>query len=777
MPASLTTEKTQLSMEVSAAMPVLGLAGEHAAPPREYLLFWKGRPLAQGFSDKQMRTDALARVLRGALACKSSVRVHVVFEDASLLSFTPEFFGTWCAAAPAISTSDSSPSTDPGSQMRLVQLLGALRQELDLCREGGPVALGGACFWPPQQGRSSQQGTRCCVERVLVGAARSGPSLGDSEGQSCFDVVFEFNEEGCPLLFNVLGRQADGGSASAVVGRALVVLGGVRDMEDWEKSTVQEMCGEFELPYRLLRLGRHSELTSKLVKAFEAADDMGMLGPALAHCKAEGWTRRDPPPAGPGRSPYHVVVVASVPLASYVATPEAANVLVDTFVRSKKAYQQTMLTFVGDDDLSFTFYGDPGWALHENDALVYLQRQLLRAQKVNLAQVVATWVRKMRGAGGSRVSARTSSSSSGAAPMLLYADESSGRPLKHPASRGPLPGAANGPAVMAVFAPASRGEEVRRAALQAGILPDALARASVGGSGVGLALLSLLHGEHLLAASIRATAAAPLKPMLAPPPAVRSRRPSVAGTQAMPTVVSTRPGWARMADCANGVVVASVPQSMDIGDATTDAGSDVQAEDCGGSNGAIDEVSVSESTASPSKRWAEVAEGDEAEQEHALQEGLQTLSAASEVIPVASQRRADVSEREENERVQGSDDEASVRSVIAAASANLAQGGVEVQSFKPIGGFCGNSTGFTLHVAGTASRDSAYRVETVQGTGLESDRVKADGSVARPAAAPAASRSYADVAAAAATAAALPVLPARAKQPLQRGFALAQTCA
>mmetsp|Transcript_139052 Transcript_139052/g.352512 ORF Transcript_139052/g.352512 Transcript_139052/m.352512 type:complete len:759 (+) Transcript_139052:158-2434(+) len=755
------------------------VASKHVAPSREYMFFWKGRPLApQGFSDRRMRTDALARVLRGPRACRSSVRVHVVFEDASLLSLAPEFLDTWYAEAPVASTDAGGSSTGPGSQRRLVQLVQALRQDLVQRREGWPAALGGACLWPPQQGMSPQEGTRCCIEWVLTGAARSGPSIGDSDGQSRFDVVLEFVEDGCPLLFNVLGRQADSGSASAVVGRALVVLGGVRDMEDWERSMVQEKCRESGVPHRRLSLGRHAELSSKVMKASEAADDLGFLGPALARCQAEGWAPRDPLPAGQGRSPFHVVVVAPVPLASYVATPEAANVLVDTFVRSKKAYQQTMLTFIGADDLSFTFYQDPGWVLYEDDALVHLQRHLRRAQKTSLARVVAIWLRKMRNVGSSRASAQTPSSSSGAPPMLLYADESLGRPLKHPASRGPPTEAAIGPAVLVVFAPGSRGEEVRRAALQAGISPDALARASVGGLGVGLALLSLLHGEHLLAASIRATAAAPLKPMLAPPPAVRSRRPSVAGTQAMPTVVSTRPGWARMADCANGVVVASVPQSMDIGDATTDAGSDVQAEDCGGSNGVIDEVSVSESTASPSKRWAEVAEGDEAEQEHALQEGLQTLSAASEVIPVASQRRADVSEREENERVQGSDDEASVRSVIAAASANLAQGGVEVQSFKPIGGFCGNSTGFTLHVAGTASRDSAYRVETVQGTGLESDRVKADGSVARPAAAPAASRSYADVAAAAAaTAAALPVLPARAKQPLQRGFALAQTCA
>jgi len=182
--------------------------------------------------------------------------------------------------------------------------------------------------------------------------------------------------------------------------------------------------------------------------------------------------------------------------------------------------------------------------------------------------------------------------------------------------------------------------------------------------GEGLALLRLLHSESLLAASVRATAAGQPKPTPAAAPSVSLVRPSVAGVKTAAGVVSTRRGWGPIPKASGSVPAMQVPQSKEIDDVTTDAGSEVPVEEETGSRCAIDEVSVS--VFSPAQRFADLHEEEE--------DDLQIPLAAAEVSTSGSQRWADMAEEdgEEHARVHSPFDEA-IPGAVSAATVKSAQ--------------------------------------------------------------------------------------------------------
>ena len=247
-----------------AASPQRAAAAGGLPHPSEYLCFFRGFPWSRPWK----RIDALCRVARGALGLGRTC--YFLFEDCSLLRLEPALLDEW----PLHALEDSL----KGILDRVVAQAKDARASDGWAGAEAP----GVRFWRPEGsgGRSLQR----AVERVLQ----------EEPGAARYDLVIGFREDGAPLLRLMMGeRQARAEVAPGFPGRVLVFLGGVRDVYEKEEEAVQEACARLGIANRLVALGRYAELTSKLIKAFEAMNDAGYLSRGLDRCEAAGWPRNE----------------------------------------------------------------------------------------------------------------------------------------------------------------------------------------------------------------------------------------------------------------------------------------------------------------------------------------------------------------------------------------------------------------------------------------------------------------------------------------------------
>merc|ERR1719245_1574943 len=162
-------------------------------------------------------------------------------------------------------------------------------------------------------------------------------------------------------------------------------------------------CDLLRIPYHQVSFGQTPELTSKCIKAVEAADSIGFLAEALECCAQGGW---QPTPKASqlcnARAPLHVVFALDVPLREFVVRPEAAHMLVDTFRGSHHSYCKAALSLLDTEGAALSIHNrDMDRILREKEAILCLRELLPHARRAGLAQVLRDeHERSCRGAQG-----------------------------------------------------------------------------------------------------------------------------------------------------------------------------------------------------------------------------------------------------------------------------------------------------------------------------------------------------------------------------------------
>jgi len=322
---------------------------------RAYLIFFRGRPWSDDWPAR-VRVDAIARVSRSVLAAQQTL--HVVFDDGTKFTFFP-------------GCSDLATA----SEHVFVHVLGALlansRQQ-----NGAAFRCGGAEVRHPRELRAG-------TTKLLTS---------EPEGLPLFRMVLVLWETGS-LLWRPVHEETKqslrAGNNFFSTGRLLIVLGGVKDTPRKAEQALVQVCRQIGMPLQKVSLGKIPEVTSKCIKAVEAAASSDILSEALAQTSAEGW------PAFPWRSgarngqALHVVVVldAATPLPFFVTTTKAANLLVDTFQGSHFRYKHSLLSLVDMWGSTLTVQCPQGALLRQDDALSFWQWSLPHAQTGELRDV------------------------------------------------------------------------------------------------------------------------------------------------------------------------------------------------------------------------------------------------------------------------------------------------------------------------------------------------------------------------------------------------------
>jgi hypothetical protein len=496
-----------------------------------FLVFWRGSPL-RDLNNELKRIDALERTLHGALADnKMPSTVYVIFEDRALLVVGPEFLELWDGVGSCDSAAGGAHcgGGKPGSQARLENILNSLRAAVAASRSGR-ASVQGAQMWSPQQ-----RGIRRVVEQVLIDhEAAGGP-------RKRFDTVLQLAERGCPLRFG----QADwcqgsgaGTQASSIIGSFVAVLGGVRDIHAQEEAALEAVCRDYSLGHHVVRMGNDAELTSKIVKDLLTAERLGVLGPALQRCREDDWEPPGVVPSALDMPAFHLVVVISSALADFVETRGAANLLVDTFLRSKAAYdrsEKVTLSVIDINGKALEIEYMKGRVLEEANAAAYLRAKAAFARSMTLESLV----KKL-------VSPPGTPARLGFSPLLLHADELA-EPLLPPQTsrRSAEP-------VVVVFTPKGWRDRVQQAGKKAGF--TRIARAAVGGVSHGPAFLQVLLGEGLLASAIERTAG---RRQVEIAVKARTQVPSSSAPQQAGSVTART--WADIARRTTGAVVVPSP--------------------------------------------------------------------------------------------------------------------------------------------------------------------------------------------------------------------------
>jgi len=425
---------------------------------REYLMLCTGSPWSAS-GTRGTRVDALARIARAALTAYQTA--HLLFEDGTLLTLTPDFLGKGRPWGDYV---------QEASEWRFQRTLE------DLLR-GRPC-----------------QGAKLREPEPLKKRLRT--LFTDRKNKARFRLVLALHEDGCPLWSAMHGPRVEPDHPSSAIASSLepasrvcVVCGGVRDVSEEEETAIQHAALELNIPYQSVSFGHTPELTSKCIKALEAADSVGFLAEALKTCESLGWQPTPQSQAGNSRrSPFHVVAVLDVPLMDFVTRPEAANLLVDIFRGSHHSYGKAALSLLDPEGAALTIHNsDMEYILREKGALVGLRGLLRRTRKSGLKQLLAKEHNRFCRKGNGRI-------------LALHADESS-EPLaisgysleQTPAS------ASDTVAVILVFnVTPELADTIKDVCCQAGVF----VRAAVGPFSMGLALLSMLHNEGLLAGCI-----------------------------------------------------------------------------------------------------------------------------------------------------------------------------------------------------------------------------------------------------------------------------------
>lgn len=434
---------------------------------REYLMLCAGHPW-NGSGTRGTRVDALARIARAALA--SFQTAHLLFEDGTLLTLTPEFLGK------------GRPWGDHLQEASERRFRETLEDLLAGCR---------------------YQGATLRAPETLRKRVRS--LLTDRRGKARFRLVLALHEDGCPLWSAMEGPQVGKGYSntallSAEPARVCVLLGGVRDSSDEEELAIQNTCEELRIPYKAVSLGQTPELTSKCIKAIEAADTIGFLAEALDCCASNEWQPAPKPNRPPhARAPFHVVAVLDVPLRDFVIRPEAANLLVDIFRGSHHSYNKAALSLLDTEGAALTIHNrDMEHILRERNALIGLRGLLRYARYAGLEQVLRSEHQRFSRKSGGRL-------------LVLHMDESAPPLARAQASSGDTTGADTVAVIIVFGCTPELADAIESVCLELYVF----ARAAVGHPSVGLAFVSMLQNEGLLAHCIRASVFPPLLPEVA----------------------------------------------------------------------------------------------------------------------------------------------------------------------------------------------------------------------------------------------------------------------
>jgi len=322
---------------------------------REYLIFFRGRPWSDTWPG-QVRVDALARVARSVLAAQQTL--HVVFDDGTTITFNP---GHDCLAT----------APEHAYDYELGVLLANSRQE-----HGVAFRCGGAVV-------RHARGLHAATVQILTSGRERRP---------LFSIVLMLRETGSLLWRPVqekTRRSLCAGSNFFSTGRLLLVLGGVKDMPWKAEQAILQVCEKIGMPLEHVSLGQIPELTSKCIKAVEAAASSGIFFAALAQTSAERWPVLSPPRGARSGQALHVVVVldGSTPLQFFVRTTAAANLLLDTFQGSHFRYKRSLLSLVDMWGSTLTVQCPQGALLRQDDASAFWQCSLSHAQSVGLWNV------------------------------------------------------------------------------------------------------------------------------------------------------------------------------------------------------------------------------------------------------------------------------------------------------------------------------------------------------------------------------------------------------
>jgi hypothetical protein len=268
-----------------------------------YLVACKGL-LYKGL-DKVPRKDALARIVRAALISKNGAtrKVHLLFEDQCIITFTHEFLSSWGRGKPRDFHQD-----------RFVELVGRM---LAPAQKKSPRPQGCSIAFQALSGS--------LVEQLY-------PVISEATGG-----VYALEEEGIPLFQGIL---TNGESfASSDLGPVLFTIGGVRDVALSEAEAVKEICKLQKIQYSTVSLGKRAELTSKCIKVVEALDSVGRLvnlrhAVSTVTAVGEKICRSQKPTQDlkEDTQPFHVVIEVD----AIQWTPTLAVCIADVFFRSGK---------------------------------------------------------------------------------------------------------------------------------------------------------------------------------------------------------------------------------------------------------------------------------------------------------------------------------------------------------------------------------------------------------------------------------------------------------